>query len=79
MAAMRLKSVARASLGYQRIVAGHFVDNPASGRVLEKLGFRRTGSVVPQHSIARNREVDCIMFELDEEDMLGSLTPALAA
>lgn len=70
---------ARASLGYQRIVAGHFVDNPASGRVLEKLGFRRTGSVVPQHSIARNREVDCVMFELDEEDMLGSVTPALAA
>ena len=69
----------RASLGYRRIIGGHFIDNPASGRVLEKLGFRRTGSVVPMHSIARNREVDCVMFELDEEDMAGTVAPALAA
>ena len=26
-----------------RIVADHFVDNPASGRILEKLGFEKTG------------------------------------
>ncbi|RED17815.1 GNAT family N-acetyltransferase [Parasphingopyxis lamellibrachiae] len=30
----------RASLGYRRIVARHLTDNPASDRVLEKLGFR---------------------------------------
>jgi RimJ/RimL family protein N-acetyltransferase len=36
-----------------RLVAGHFLDNPASGRVLEKLGFRPTGSVVPRYSAGR--------------------------
>ncbi|MGZ5868309.1 MAG: GNAT family N-acetyltransferase, partial [Croceibacterium sp.] len=34
--------VARA-LGRRRVLAGHYVDNPASGRVLRKLGFRETG------------------------------------
>jgi RimJ/RimL family protein N-acetyltransferase len=27
----------------RRITAGHFQDNPASGRVLSKLGFAKTG------------------------------------
>ena len=30
------------SLGYDRIEACHFLDNPASGKVLRKLGFRPT-------------------------------------
>lgn len=29
--------------GVKKFVAGHFQDNPASGRVLEKLGFERVG------------------------------------
>ena len=29
--------------GVTQFVAGHFQDNPASGRVLEKLGFQRVG------------------------------------
>lgn len=29
--------------GVSKFVAGHFQDNPASGRVLEKLGFQRIG------------------------------------
>lgn len=72
-------AAARASLGYRRIVAGHFVDNPASGRVLEKLGFRRTGRVEPRDSRARGRAVDCVMFEWSDEDMADTLPPALAA
>ncbi len=31
------------SLGLRRIRSGYFVDNPASGRVLSKLGFVETG------------------------------------
>jgi RimJ/RimL family protein N-acetyltransferase len=31
------------SLGLRRITSGHFVDNPASGRVLRKLGFVEIG------------------------------------
>ena len=37
-------SIAR-GLGHTRIVASHFIDNQASGRVLEKSGFQRTGRV----------------------------------
>ena len=36
------------------LVAGHFVDNPASGRVLEKAGFLYTGERRTAFSRARN-------------------------
>ena len=29
--------------GFVRLTCGHFIDNPASARVIAKLGFRRTG------------------------------------
>ena len=45
------------SLGHSRIVAGHFADNPASGRVLRKAGFCPTGRVVPRFCLARGVEV----------------------
>ena len=35
------------------VVSGHFTDNPASGRVLEKAGFLYTGEVQPRRSTAR--------------------------
>lgn len=50
------------TLGYREIVASHFTDNPASGRVLEKLGFEPTGRVVKRHSCARGEEADTIEF-----------------
>jgi RimJ/RimL family protein N-acetyltransferase len=37
--------------------AGHFVDNPASGRVLEKAGFVYTGDIVPTYSLGRAAKV----------------------
>jgi RimJ/RimL family protein N-acetyltransferase len=48
--------VARA-LGHRRVSAGHYVDNPASGRVLRKLGFRETGEVRPTFCRARGGEL----------------------
>jgi RimJ/RimL family protein N-acetyltransferase len=39
--------------------AGHFVDNPASGRVLEKAGFAYTGEVKPLFSMARGTSAPC--------------------
>lgn len=36
------------------VVAGHFADNPASGRVLEKAGFLYTGERRPMFSLARD-------------------------
>lgn len=57
-------SIAR-TLGHRRLTAGHFVDNPASGKVLRKLGFRATGQVRQRHSLARGGEVASVEFELD--------------
>lgn len=43
-------------LGHRRIKAGHALDNAASRRVLEKLGFRPTGEIRVQASMARQGE-----------------------
>lgn len=40
------------------MVAGHFADNPASGRVLEKAGFLYTGETRKNFSLAREEAVD---------------------
>jgi RimJ/RimL family protein N-acetyltransferase len=53
------------AVGHRQIGAGHFVDNPASGRVLRKLGFRPTGVVRPRHSCARGEEAPAIEYTLD--------------
>src|SRR5436190_7614682 len=54
---------ARATLKWARddwrkkvVVAGHFADNPASGLVLNKLGFLYTGEVEMRHSLARGQD-----------------------
>ena len=57
-------SIAHA-LGYNRVQAMHFLDNPASGRVLEKLGFRATGVLSMRHSCARGSETQAREFALD--------------
>ena len=56
--------VARA-LGHRWIRAGHFIDNPNSGKVLRKLGFRPTGKERLRESKARGHEVRSIEFTLD--------------
>lgn len=40
------------------LVSGHFADNPASGRVLEKAGFLYTGEVRQGFSRARGAQTD---------------------
>ena len=57
-----LLRAARGSLKLDRIHSGHFLDNPASGRVLRKLGFRPTGRVVKRYSVARGGDVDCLIY-----------------
>lgn len=56
--------MARYAVGLHRLVGRHFLDNPASGRVLRKLGFRPTGTGRMQ-CLARGREVACATLELD--------------
>lgn len=47
--------------------AGHFVDNPASGRVLEKAGFRYTGETISMFSLARAASVLCRRMSYDDD------------
>lgn len=61
-------ATARDSLRLKRIEAGHFLDNPASGRVLEKLGFRPTGAIVPRYSAGRGEFAPCREVVLDLAD-----------
>ena len=58
-------AMAREGLRLKRIEAGHFLDNPGSGRVLRKLGFRPTGEVVMRRSLARTGEVPTLRYTLD--------------
>jgi ribosomal-protein-alanine N-acetyltransferase len=56
-------------LGAEKLTARHFLDNPASGRVLEKCGFRYTGEGT-EHSIARgaaatHRDLECGRAEFE--------------
>jgi RimJ/RimL family protein N-acetyltransferase len=62
-AAKAVVSIAKA-LGHKKLVSGHFIDNPASGRVLRKIGFRPLGRVEQRYSAGRGREVSCALFEL---------------
>jgi RimJ/RimL family protein N-acetyltransferase len=53
------------TLGHRELVASHFLDNPASGRVLDKLGFEPTGRVVARHSCARGEKALAAEYALD--------------
>jgi len=46
---------------FSRLTCGHFVDNPASARVIAKLGFRRIGNG-RQWCEARKTEVDTVRY-----------------
>ena len=50
------------TLGLRRLEASHFLDNPASGRVLEKLGFIPTGISATRFSCARGGEAMTRLF-----------------
>jgi RimJ/RimL family protein N-acetyltransferase len=71
--------LARESLKLPKLVSGHFIDNPASGRVLEKLGFRATGRTVSRRSLARDTVVPCLTYEHQADNMNAAMEPALAA
>jgi RimJ/RimL family protein N-acetyltransferase len=58
-----LIDMARA-LGLCSLEGSHFVDNPASARVLEKLGFEPLGIVAPRLSCARGTEVPARLMRL---------------
>jgi len=76
-ASLALIDIAR-GLGLPRLEASHFLDNPASARVLEKLGFEPMGIVAPRISCARGTEAPARLMrlglaaELEGEDALAA-------
>ncbi len=68
-AAQAVTDIARYTLRQSRLVASHFIDNPASGRVLSKLGFKPTGDIVARHCRARGHAVPSRLFALDFGDV----------
>src|SRR4051812_26799071 len=78
-ACVALVDIAR-TLGLASLEGSHFVDNPASARVLEKLGFEPRGLVAPRMSCARGEEVPARLMRLDlTVEVTGEEDEALAA
>ena len=62
-----LLNIARA-IGHRRIKARHASDNPGSGAVLRKLGFRPTGQVGTTFSLARGEDFPSPEYQIDLSD-----------
>jgi len=63
-ACVALVDIAR-TLGLSSLEGSHFIDNPASGRVLEKLGFQALGIVAPRMCCARGEEIPARLMRLE--------------
>jgi RimJ/RimL family protein N-acetyltransferase len=69
--------IARAT-GHKRITASHFVDNPASGRVMRKIGFRPTGDYVHRFSAGRGEAGLAALYEdMGEDDRPADMVQEL--
>jgi RimJ/RimL family protein N-acetyltransferase len=55
------------------------VDNPASGKVLRKIGFLATGHIAKRHSRARGAWVDSVEYALDSDAQMDPAPVARAA
>lgn len=67
---------ARALIGWlegrgqaEGLISGYFIDNPASGRVLEKLGFEHTGTS-PVFCLGRGCEIDHVFMRRKQPPMV---------
>ena len=63
-AAAAMVALARDSLRLKRLAASHFLDNPASGRVLEKIGFRTSDIIEPRYSAGRGGAAPAKLYTL---------------
>jgi RimJ/RimL family protein N-acetyltransferase len=66
-AARAVVELADMSLRLPRLVASHAIDNPASGRVLAKLGFSPTGRVAKLPSLGRGYAMKVALFARDRD------------
>lgn len=63
-AAGAMVAIGRSALGLRRVVSAYFLDNPASGNVLAKLGFRVIGRTM-RPCLARGHAVPSALMALD--------------
>jgi RimJ/RimL family protein N-acetyltransferase len=69
--------IARAT-GLSGVTASHFVDNPASGRVMRKIGFRPTGDFIRRFSAGRGGEgLTAVYEDAGEEEVQGDMAAEL--
>ena len=73
-----LVDIARA-LRLSQLEASHFIDNPASARVLDKLGFEATGLIAPRMNCARGEQVPARLMRLRLRSSVQDEEKALAA
>ena len=73
-----LLSLARLA-GHRRIAGRHAADNPASGRVLRKAGFRPTGRARTFHSLGRSARVEAREYALELDEAGIALDRPMAA
>ena len=59
------------ALGITQLEGSHFLDNPASARVLEKLGFKPIGITAPRLSCARGAEAQARLMRLTLSEAVG--------
>ncbi|WP_026091631.1 GNAT family N-acetyltransferase [Blastomonas sp. AAP53] len=55
------------AIGHRRLVASHYIDNPASGAVLRHLGFKPTGITRPRFSAGRGYAAMAQEYALDSD------------
>ena len=77
-AGQAIVALARDSLRLRRISAWHYLDNPASGHVLAKLGFHPSGHIGQRHSIARGRADACAHYVLELDESANGPMPLAA-
>lgn len=78
-AARAVLSIARA-MNLPRLTASHMVDNPASGKVLRKLGFQPTGRIVNRYSAGRGGDVATVEYnegDVAEGDAVSAMQPCM--
>jgi len=63
---------------FDYLTVGHFKENPASARVIAKLGFEPSGEML-RDCAARNNKARCLTYRLTRERALANLPPDLQA
>jgi len=63
------------AIGHSERIDVPFTDNPASGRVLRKLGFSNTGKTEHRHSEGRGQAINCALYEKSLEESGEDVMP----